>query len=86
MQQVQKVNDYCTLRENCPKSRRREKNTINNSSVLCTIDRLLTDACNKDFIALVQLRGTFSTENNAINTHFLHRRKKLFLGKFVYYE
>jgi hypothetical protein len=23
MQQVQKVNDYCTGRENCPKSRRR---------------------------------------------------------------
>jgi hypothetical protein len=23
MQQVQKVNDYCTRRENCPKSRRR---------------------------------------------------------------
>jgi hypothetical protein len=55
--------------------------TINNSSVLCEkcnkhslfctiVDRLLTDACNKDFIALVQLRGTFSTKNNAMNTHF----------------
>jgi hypothetical protein len=43
----------------------------------CTIlDRLLTDACNKDFIALVQLRGTFSTKNNAMNTHFLHDRRK----------
>jgi hypothetical protein len=38
----------------------------------------LTDACNKDFIALVQLRGTFYTKNNAMNTHFLHdcRKKK----------
>jgi hypothetical protein len=26
MQQVQKVNDYCTRRENCPKSRRRVLN------------------------------------------------------------
>jgi hypothetical protein len=25
----------------------------------------------------VQLRGTFSTKNNAMNTHFLHDRKKL---------
>jgi hypothetical protein len=43
----------------------------------CTIvDRLLTDACNKDLIVLVQLRGTFSTKNNAMNTHFLHIRRK----------
>jgi hypothetical protein len=88
MQQVQKVNDYCTRRENCPKSRRRvgqhvkcnntfctccidtfflrsnkktRKEPINNSfqsyelclknaiNTFCTIvDRLLTDACNKD--------------------------------------
>jgi hypothetical protein len=46
--------------------------------------RQLTDACNKDFIALVQLRGTFSTKNNAMNTHFLHdRRKKMLLLKLI---
>jgi hypothetical protein len=28
------------------------------------VDRLLTDAYNKDFIALVQLRGTFTTKSN----------------------
>jgi hypothetical protein len=39
----------------------------------------LTDACNKDFVALVQLRGTFSTKNNAMNTHFLHDRRKVSL-------
>jgi hypothetical protein len=37
--------------------------------------------CNKDFIALVQLRGTFSTKNNAMNTHFLHDRRKNYFNK-----
>jgi hypothetical protein len=77
------------------RTKKREKTTINNSSVLCVVcekcnmqtltfctivDRLLTDACNKNFLALVQLRGTFSTKNNAKNTHFLHDLRK----KYIY--
>jgi hypothetical protein len=36
MQQVQKVNDYCTPRENCPKSRRRVGQHIKCNSTFCT--------------------------------------------------
>jgi hypothetical protein len=55
------------------------KNAMN-THFLHIVDRLLTDACNKNFIALVQLRGTFSTKNKAMNTHFLYdSRKMLFI-------
>jgi flagellar basal body-associated protein FliL len=61
-----------------------KKNDKQQFSPVCTIvDRLLTNACNKDFIVLVQLRCTFSTKNNAINTHFLHDRRKKHLSTIV---
>jgi hypothetical protein len=35
MQQVQKVNDYCTQRENCPKSRRRVGHHVKCNNTFC---------------------------------------------------
>jgi hypothetical protein len=36
MQQVQKVNDYCTRREKCPKSRRRVGQHVKCNNTFCT--------------------------------------------------
>jgi hypothetical protein len=38
MQQVQKVNDYCTRRENCPKSRRRVGQHVKCNNIFSTIE------------------------------------------------
>jgi hypothetical protein len=61
MQQVQKVKDYCTRRENCPKSRRRvgqhvkcffstieqKKNEKNNDKQQFSPVRRVCEKCNK---------------------------------------
>jgi hypothetical protein len=59
MQQVQKVNDYCTRRENCPKSRRRVGQHVKRNNIFSTIEQknekkitinnssVLCEKCNK---------------------------------------
>jgi hypothetical protein len=39
MQQVQKVNDYCTRRENCPKSRTRVGQHVKRNNIFSTIEQ-----------------------------------------------
>jgi hypothetical protein len=58
MQQVQKVNDYCTRRENCPKSRRRVGQYVKCNNTFST-------CCNNIFSTIEQKNEKKTTINNS---------------------